>query len=205
MQVESKEPILKAWVEIKRPDFKHTNSNEPISKLPVFDLVCDDNKLCTTSHNKFDVNGGYVITFNVLDTKLQQAPPKVKILTQKQGIPVCTLDADGNGSFDALTDGLLSIRYLFGIRGEALINGAVASNCVNCLAAEIEPILEQCSITGTSDIDGNEQVDALTDGLLTIRYLFGIRGEPLINGAVGDGCSRCSAPEIETYLQELIP
>ena len=34
------------------------------------------------------------------------------------------------------------------------------------------------------DIDGNEQFDALTDGLLLLRSMFGISGEPLIAGAV---------------------
>ncbi len=206
MQVESKKPILRAWVVIKRPDFKHTNSNEPISDLPEIKLECDDNKLCAVAvnHKKFDVNGKYVITYYVLDTKLQLAPPKVKILTQKQGIPICTLDADGNGSFDALTDGLLSIRYLFGLRGDSLMTGAVASNCANCSAAEVEPILEQCGTAGTSDIDGNGQVDALTDGLLTIRYLFGLRDESLINGSVANDCSRCTALEIEAYMQGLM-
>ena len=117
----------------------------------------------------------------------------------------CTLDADGNASVDALTDGLLFIRYLFGIRDESLIVGAVASNCVNCSAVVLESILEQCGTAGTSDIDGNGEVDALTDGLLIIRYLIGIRGDALIAGSVANNCSRCAASEIETYLQGLIP
>ena len=116
----------------------------------------------------------------------------------------CSLDIDGNGRYDALTDGLLSIRYLFGIRGENLIENVVTSDCVNCSTAEIESILQQCGTAGASDIDGNGEIDALTDGLLIIRFLFEIRGEPLINGGIGDGCSRCTAPEIETYLQGLI-
>ncbi len=119
--------------------------------------------------------------------------------------PICTLDVDGNNSADALTDGLLFIRYLFGIRNESLIVDVVASDCANCLAAEIEPILEQCGNAGTSDIDGNGTLNALTDGLLIIRYLFGIRNDALIENSVGDGCSRCNAFEIETYLQGLIP
>jgi DNA-binding beta-propeller fold protein YncE len=207
MRVKSKEPILRAWVVIKPPDFKHPNSNEPISDLPEFALECDDNKLCTTSLDTFNVNGKYVITYFVLDTKLQLAPPKPIILTQKQGMPIneCTLDADGSGSFDALTDGLLSIRYMFGIRGDSLIKDAVANVCTTCSVAEIETILEQCGSAGTSDIDGNGQVDALTDGLLIIRYLFGLRGDSLINGSVANNCSRCTAPEIEAYMQGLMP
>ena len=49
------------------------------------------------------------------------------------------LDIDGNGEFDALTDGLLIIRYAFGFAGETLTAGAVdLDNCQRCTAAEIE-------------------------------------------------------------------
>lgn len=115
-----------------------------------------------------------------------------------------TLDVDGNANLDALTDGLLFIRHMFGSRGESLIANAVANNCTQCSAAELEPILEQFAVDGTSDIDDNGEVDALTDGLLIIRYLFDIRGDALIDNSVGDGCNRCSVLEIETYLQGLM-
>jgi hypothetical protein len=117
----------------------------------------------------------------------------------------CSLDTDGNASIDALTDGMLFIRYLFGSRGDSLTVDAVATDCVQCSAAELEPILEQCATASTSDIDGNGELDALTDGLLIIRYLFGIRGDALIENSVADNCNRCTQLEIETYLQGLIP
>lgn len=50
------------------------------------------------------------------------------------------------------------------------------------------------------DIDGNGQVDALTDGLLVLRYLLGLRGNTLIAGAVGANASRCTSLAIEGYL-----
>jgi hypothetical protein len=115
----------------------------------------------------------------------------------------CTLDADGNGNSDALTDGLLFTRYMFGSRGDALIDNAVATDCTRCNAADIEPLLAQCSSSLASDIDGNGEVDALTDGLLITRYLFGARGPALIVDSVGAGCTRCTASEIETYLETL--
>jgi hypothetical protein len=86
-----------------------------------------------------------------------------------------------------------------------LIDGAMGAGCTRCTAAEIETYMDQCAATGTSDIDNNGQVDALTDGLLTIRYIFGIRGAALITNSVGDACERCTATEIEEYLQTLIP
>ncbi len=116
-----------------------------------------------------------------------------------------SMDADGNGNADALTDGLLFIRYMFGIRGESLISDTVASDCVHCSAAELEAIVAQSVTDDTADIDGNGEVDALTDGLLILRYLFDIRGNALIENSVADNCSRCTAPDIETYIQGLMP
>ncbi|MEE9425873.1 MAG: PQQ-dependent sugar dehydrogenase [Methylococcales bacterium] len=117
----------------------------------------------------------------------------------------CTLDTDGNASVDALTDGLLFIRHMFGSRGDSLIDSAMGVGCTRCTAAEIETYMDQCAASGTSDIDGNGEIDALTDGLLDIRYLFGSRGEALITDAVGAGCTRCTAVEVEGYLQGLSP
>jgi hypothetical protein len=50
------------------------------------------------------------------------------------------------------------------------------------------------------DIDGNGVTDALTDGLLMLRYFFGFRGATLVGGAVGAGCTRCAAPAIEAFI-----
>ena len=55
------------------------------------------------------------------------------------------------------------------------------------------------------DIDGNDQVDALTDGLLILRFIFGLRGDVLTSGIVAPDASRASAEEIETYLESLMP
>jgi len=112
-------------------------------------------------------------------------------------------DVDGNGVADALTDGLLIIRWLFEFTGDGLIGGAVASNCTRCSAPEIAAYLDQ--IEAALDIDGNGITDALTDGLLMIRYLFGFRGDALINEAVGSGCTRCDAAAISAYSASLVP
>jgi hypothetical protein len=41
--------------------------------------------------------------------------------------------------------------------------------------------------------------------LLIIRYLFGLRGDSLIHGAVSVGATRTTAPEIEAYILSLMP
>ena len=48
-------------------------------------------------------------------------------------------------------------------------------------------------------------MDALTDGLLFLRYVFGLRGSVLIAGVVAQDATRASAEDIETYLGALIP
>ena len=54
------------------------------------------------------------------------------------------------------------------------------------------------------DIDGDGVFDALTDGVLVLRFGFGFTGQTLITGAVGAGCTRCDAPSITSYLQTLL-
>lgn len=113
------------------------------------------------------------------------------------------IDIDGNHSYDALTDGLLIIRYLSGLTGTALTNGAIGAGATRSTPADILHYLD--TIRPSLDIDVNGQFDAATDGLLVIRYMFGLRGASLIAGAVGTGATRASAPLIEPYIQSLMP
>ena len=108
------------------------------------------------------------------------------------------LDIDGDGTTQALTDGILVLRFLFGFTGGVLVAGAVDPACTRCDAAAIEPYLDL--ISDLLNVDGNPEKDALTDGLLVIRFLFGFTGNQLINGAVGENCTRCDAPSIEDLL-----
>lgn len=52
--------------------------------------------------------------------------------------PFAVLDIDADGSVEALTDGLLLIRYFMGLRGKALIAGAMGNCASRTLAADIE-------------------------------------------------------------------
>jgi hypothetical protein len=53
------------------------------------------------------------------------------------------------------------------------------------------------------DVDGDRTVEPLTDGVLILRNLFGFSGAALINGAVGDDCTRCTADAISLHLAAL--
>jgi plastocyanin len=53
------------------------------------------------------------------------------------------------------------------------------------------------------DVDANGVVDATTDGVLTLRYMLGLRGSALTAGALGN-CATRDATAIETYLSTRI-
>jgi|TARA_B110000483_G_scaffold232747_1_gene300719 subtilisin-like proprotein convertase family protein len=117
--------------------------------------------------------------------------------------PAGSLDIDGNSKYDALTDGLLLLRGMFGLDGSTLVTGTIALDATYTAASDIELRID--NLGDLVDIDGNGQVDALTDGLLILRYLFGLNGDALINGVIASDASRTSAAEIEAYLDALVP
>ncbi|MBP8295357.1 MAG: hypothetical protein KAX84_04565, partial [Burkholderiales bacterium] len=112
------------------------------------------------------------------------------------------LDIDGSGSNDALTDGLLLLRYLFGLRGAPLIDSALGPGATRTTAAEVESYL--AGIAPALDVDGDGSADALTDGLLMLRYFFGLRGGPLVAAAIGPNATRGDATLIEAHLHGLV-
>jgi hypothetical protein len=54
-----------------------------------------------------------------------------------------------------------------------------------------------------ADVDGNGQIDALSDGMLILRYLFGLEGDTLIRGVVASNATRSTAEEIQAHLESL--
>jgi hypothetical protein len=117
-----------------------------------------------------------------------------------------TLDVDASltaTKYDALTDGLLIIRYLSGLTGPALTTSALGGTATRTDPAAIKTYLD--GIRTSLDIDSNGTADAMTDGMLILRYLFGLRGTALIAGVVDPSGARNTATEIETYIQSLMP
>jgi len=111
-------------------------------------------------------------------------------------------DIDVDGETAALTDGLLILRHLFGFAGATLTEGAVTSSATRSDANTIASYLDTNS--GHVDIDGDGSTEALTDGLLLLRYLFGFDGATLIEGAVSASATRTTSEEIKTYIQARI-
>jgi hypothetical protein len=128
--------------------------------------------------------------------------------TVNQDLQICigtsslaSLDIDGNGSVQPLSDGLLVLRRKFGFSGATLASGAVGQGCTRCFGNSIQPYIDSFS---ELDVDKNGAIEALTDALMILRYLFGFRGPTLINGATGDGCTQCTAPQIEANIAALL-
>jgi hypothetical protein len=118
-------------------------------------------------------------------------------------IPSGSLDIDGNGDYDALTDGLLLLRGMFGLTEDALISGAVASDAIYASSSEIATRIDM--LGDLVDIDGNGQADALTDGLVILRYLFGVRDDVLVDGVVALNATVSSAADIGGKIDTLMP
>jgi hypothetical protein len=117
-------------------------------------------------------------------------------------IPAGSLDIDGNGQYDALTDGLLLLRGMFLLSGDSLISDAVASDAVYKTSGEVASRIDM--LGDLVDIDGNGSVDALTDGLVILRYLFNLRGDVLINDVIASDATVKTAEDVEASISILI-
>ncbi len=116
--------------------------------------------------------------------------------------PALNFDIDGNGSARALTDGLLVVRYLLSLSGSALTTSAIAAGipaATRTLPADV--LIRLNNLRPMLDIDGNGQVDAVTDGVLLLRYLINVRCNALTLNAVGTTPRRPAAAAMEDYIQ----
>ena len=92
---------------------------------------------------------------------------------------------------------------MFGLTDDALATGTVASDATYTVSTDIEYRIKK--LGDLADIDGNGQIDALTDGLLILRYLLGLQGDTLIAGVVAADATRETAVDIGAHLQTLTP
>jgi len=113
-----------------------------------------------------------------------------------------TWDFDGNGDADALTDGLIMLRHSFGLRGEPMVNNAMAPNSLMTVSQVEERMSGAAKI---ADVDNDGDVDALTDGLLLLRHLFAVDDESLTHGAIGLKASRKTNAAIKKHLNKHMP
>ena len=94
--------------------------------------------------------------------------------------PPCNLDINDDGSVNAAKDGVLSLRYLLGFRGAALIDG-VPIGPGRGGAAGVAALIGSAS---KYDVFGRAApiVTALSDGLVLVRLMNGLPDTALLNG-----------------------
>ena len=110
-------------------------------------------------------------------------------------------DIDGNGSCDAVTDAALTLRYMSGLRGNALVQGIpFSSGASRQSAAELTAYLGGLGLA--LDIDGDGLINPLTDGLLFWRYVIAMPANVMtaaIRAPLATPGARTDAA-IQTYL-----
>ncbi|MBC7710730.1 MAG: Ig-like domain repeat protein [Rhizobacter sp.] len=112
------------------------------------------------------------------------------------------LSVADSATVTASVDGAMIARYLAGVSGGAIAQGIDTTGALRTDATEQARYLD--IIRPLLDIDGNTSFNPLTDGLLVVRYMLGMRGDALVAGAVGSGAMRTTA-QIEAYLATLLP
>lgn len=105
--------------------------------------------------------------------------------------------------YAATTDGLLILRHLLGLTGDALVSGAIGEAAARSDAASISEYLS--NLQPALDIDGDGATLAETDAVLVLRYLLGFRGDALIANAISQGAVRNTSALVEAHLSSLAP
>jgi hypothetical protein len=113
-----------------------------------------------------------------------------------------TYDIDGDGTYDPLTDGVLIARWLRGLRGGALVAGAVAAGAQRN-AGQIETYLG--TLGAALDVDGSHVADAQTDGVVILRRMFGATGPSLVRASIAAGAERTTPEAVTSYLNGYMP
>jgi hypothetical protein len=160
------------------------------------------------------VAGQYLLRENTPSHWVETAPAiQVQALTLSGGQAIqninfgsvhITLDVDLNERADALSDGLVIVRHLFGFTGNALINGVVDPAGLRTDASAITRYLT-LALPSMLDPDGNGRADALTDGLAIVRYMFGFTGNALTGGVVDPAGARHTADAVKAFLDGFNP
>lgn len=105
-------------------------------------------------------------------------------------------DVDANGSVNK-DDAMIILLYLFGF-DETGIKNNIGARAVN--RDRFMTYLTNMRYFGVLDIDGDGNMDALTDGNILYRYFSGTRGEVLANGVVSSLSRYRTGRELEDRI-----
>jgi len=96
--------------------------------------------------------------------------------TNTAAVPVLNIDnSDTSTQYDAASDGVLLLRYLFGLRGDALTVGALGSGATRDAAqvtSHLSAFIPANQAQSPFDVDGDGIVSPLTDGIMILRRLL---------------------------------
>ena len=144
----------------------------------------------------FSSAGDYPVTLRVMNE--QGAISSRTIIISVRDL---TLSEKIENATEAGRQEVISNPSTYGLALASEISAAREEQIAACLASPLS-----CGINiPNADIDGNGAQDALTDGLLILRYSFGLTGDSLISGVVAADATRKTAEEIEAYLETLMP
>ncbi|MDA7968888.1 MAG: hypothetical protein MPK31_08195, partial [Gammaproteobacteria bacterium] len=105
-------------------------------------------------------------------------------------------DTDTEAAANA-RDGIITARYLLGVRGASLLHGQSAGN-----VAAHESALKDGVDSTALDVDGDGDADG-DDGILIARHIFGLRGDELFAGfSITDEAERA---KVEANITRLLP
>ncbi|MBC8352017.1 MAG: VCBS repeat-containing protein [Planctomycetes bacterium] len=178
--------VLTSWLE--------DNSNWPSQSLPT---------------TLFDAEF-HVVAAGDATTAIRFTGSSTAVTHRFEGVPIeietisASLDIDDNGVADALSDGLLIVRRLFGADGQALVANAVASDAQRTDPDEIAAYIDYIKET-VLDVDDNGASHALTDGVLVQRRLFGYEDDLLTDGALAIDAERTNPAEVANCIDRFIP
>ena len=113
-----------------------------------------------------------------------------------------TLDLDGDGQVNALTDGLIALGDLFGAPLSQLA-GLAEPGSPGSDTLVLGDLLDQARAE-IFDVDGDGTTDALTDGLMILGHLFGAPQDQVAAFAQ-PGAIRTDPAEIAAFLDSFVP
>jgi DNA-binding beta-propeller fold protein YncE len=118
--------------------------------------------------------------------------PATGVLTQMPGLEGCIGEVGGE-----CADGR-------GLDAPQVVDVSSDGRSVYVASSESSAVAVLTTVPAAYDIDGDGDLQSLTDALLLLRYMFGLTAGSLINGAVDlIECTRCTAPQIESHLESL--
>jgi len=119
--------------------------------------------------------------------------------TQEFIIRTVTFDLDLDAAAAATAqDGIITARYLLGVRGAGLVQGQSAADTFTALEAELKKGVDSKAL----DVDADGDVDG-NDGILVARYLLGLRNAALVAEIAGIDVD--DAGVIEQNISDLLP